>query len=151
MTFEVDDMPQPPIDPFTNRWAYWCWRVHLAVPNFEPKWVLLVARVYSGVDQMGDLVPDAPTIDLSWLDTYLTHQGETEGKTFWCLPDVPDYVDFTDAGDAAGAVDLLRADRFSRALFDVWYWVVEWVKLIEDEYRPETPLSYFYQKIKLLA
>lgn len=56
---------------FTNRFANWCWRVHQADVSLEVREALKIARIYSYADQLGDLLPNEPRLDLRWLDAML--------------------------------------------------------------------------------
>jgi hypothetical protein len=67
------------MDPFTNHWACWSWRVQLAAPNLEPELILPIARIYAAFEQLASLVTDKPTINLTWLDTCLWELPPFEG------------------------------------------------------------------------
>ena len=58
-------------ETFTNRWATWCWRVYQAAPSLVESRVLSIALEYSQVEQLQDLVPDAPLVDISGWDAFL--------------------------------------------------------------------------------
>ena len=61
-------------EPLTNRWADWCWRVHQADPNLKAGEVLTVAHCYSHAQQIHDLLPDEPEMDMRWLDAVLRYR-----------------------------------------------------------------------------
>ena len=73
--YDGGDMPLHSFEPFTNRWACWCWRVHLAVPDMDVLSTLDVARIYAGQEQLAELVSGGPG-DLKWLDMYLRYYGQ---------------------------------------------------------------------------
>ena len=56
---------------FTNRWACWAWRVHLAAERLTENRVLIIAYEYALAEQIRDLVPDHPEIDMSGWDDML--------------------------------------------------------------------------------
>ena len=58
-------------EPFTNRWAAWCWRVHRAAMHLEHGKVLVLADKYVHVHQQRDLAPDATPTDLAPYDAFL--------------------------------------------------------------------------------
>ena len=64
---------------FTNRWACWCWRVHLAVERLPEMRVLIIAYEYALAEQIQDLVPDHPEIDMTGWDDMLR----------WLRPELP--------------------------------------------------------------
>ena len=63
-------------DLFTNLWATWCWRVHLAAQDLEPPKVLSIAKLYADVELVSALrkwkiLRETSTIDLQGLDDFL--------------------------------------------------------------------------------
>ena len=57
---------------FTNRWAVWCWRVHLAVPDLTAGHVLGIAQRYALEEQAYDLLVEHPVMDVADVDAWLT-------------------------------------------------------------------------------
>jgi len=64
---------------FTNRWACWVWRVHLAAERLPEDRVLTIAYEYALAEQIQDLVPDHPEIDMTGWDDMLR----------WLRPELP--------------------------------------------------------------
>ncbi|MDA1095780.1 MAG: hypothetical protein O3B84_00785 [Chloroflexi bacterium] len=50
-------------EPFTNRLACWCWRVHGAYPTLEPDDVIAVAVLYAREERLYDLVGEEMHLD----------------------------------------------------------------------------------------
>jgi len=59
--------------PFTNRWAKWCWRVHLANPQLVPPLALGVAFKYAIEEQAHDLLPRRE-MDVEPMNGWLTYR-----------------------------------------------------------------------------
>ena len=68
---------------FTNRLATWCWRVHLAAPDLNPKDVLTLALWSAALERMQDL-PTAfrvdETIDTTMLQDWLALRPDMEQR-----------------------------------------------------------------------
>ena len=60
--------------PFSNRWALWCWRIHLAAPGLGPFPILHIAAEYTIAEQAFDLLPERPPTRLSGWDSVLEYQ-----------------------------------------------------------------------------
>ena len=56
--------------PFTNRWATWCWRVHLAAPDLPEFVVIALASEYGLAEASADL-GFTPAIGLQGIDAFL--------------------------------------------------------------------------------
>ena len=69
-------------EPFTNRLADWCWRVHLVDPNLDSNEVVMIAPVYASCEQLRDLIPDEPPIDMRWLDALLRYRPYSSRQDF---------------------------------------------------------------------
>ena len=129
-------------DTFTNRWACWCWRVHLAVERLPEMRVLIIAYEYTLAEQIQDLVPDHPQIDMSgWDDMllWLSYDLRPEDLVFYAdalkhglvkpIPDLADILrlkeqlpDVTTSGHPYFAAIILGAlrytDRWNQGLAD---------------------------------
>lgn len=58
-------------EPFTNRWATWCWRVHQAAPDMHPDQVFQFAEKYVHEEQVLDLLADPSGMNVIALDDWL--------------------------------------------------------------------------------
>lgn len=66
-----------PFEPFTNRWATWCWRVHLAAPDLNVYVDLLaLAEKYVHEEQVNDLLLGHPGMDVEDLDSFLVYRPD---------------------------------------------------------------------------
>ena len=49
----------------------------MAAPDFDPSFTLNAARIYAAQEQLADLVPGSPGMELGWLDLYLMCHGRS--------------------------------------------------------------------------
>ena len=65
-------------EPFSNRWATWCWRVHLAAPNISEGQALDIAIEYAIVERANDVLPVSSRVDIRGWDDWLRWWGRNE-------------------------------------------------------------------------
>ena len=61
---------------FTNRWATWCWRVHLAAPDLDAGHVLAIAKGYAMQEQAYDLLSERPPMDVGASNAWLVYRPD---------------------------------------------------------------------------
>jgi hypothetical protein len=66
---------------FSNRWATWCWRVHLAAPNLSQEQVLGIAIEYAIVERANDFLPIKPRVEMGGWDDWLRWLGRITPDT----------------------------------------------------------------------
>ena len=62
--------------PLTNRWATWCWRVHLAAPDMEHIEVTSLAHIFVVAEQAHDLFDLGPLPAIERVEAWLSYRPD---------------------------------------------------------------------------
>ena len=97
---------------FTNRWATWCWRVHLAAPDLLPKDVLTLAVVRAAEERVKDLT--GIEVEIQNLSDWFALRPDIEARTgeqgWWKR-----YWDVVDLGLVANPIPKTMEEAVQRA------------------------------------
>lgn len=132
---------------FTNRWATWSWRVHLARPDWETGRVWAAAGLYTCAEQARDLLPDHPDLFPSGLQPIMAHMPDLWAeKPQWGA----DYVDGLDFGILEPPPNLDQLDSLHRTFLQIpnlgeleatgtagrsaalWVWINSWLTPLRE-------------------